>query len=167
MATLATASGFPYPATTETPDVQRDLKALADYLEAKSGPYTAYTPVLSQWTPGNGVGVGAYSLVGKVVHFWAKFTLGTTSAVVSTAPPILTLPVTANASQLVLSGLGSGTFLDTGTASYASPTRLASVTTVSFPVHGTNGQHGTPTATVPFTFAATDVLYVTGSYQAA
>lgn len=83
MATLTTASGFPYPATSETPDVQRDLKALVDYLEAKTAAPTAFAPVwvASTTNPviGNGTITGSWFAVGKIVFFRVRIVTGSTT----------------------------------------------------------------------------------------
>lgn len=42
----STASGLPYPTSTDTPDVPRDIKALADALEARL-PRASYAGALS------------------------------------------------------------------------------------------------------------------------
>ena len=91
MATLTTASGFPYPATTETSDVQRDLKALADYLEAKAATATAFTPTWTASTTnpaiGNGTIAGAWWRVGNLIFFRIKVTAGSTNTFTLTGLP--------------------------------------------------------------------------------
>lgn len=83
MATLATASGFPYPATSETPDVQRDLKALVDYLEAKTAAPTAFTPTWTASTTnpvlGNGTIAASWFRIGNLITFRIKITAGSTT----------------------------------------------------------------------------------------
>ena len=83
MATLATASGIPYPATSETPNVQRDLKALADYLEAMAATGTAFTPTWTASTTNPAIGNGTISArwfkIGNLIFFRIKVTAGSTT----------------------------------------------------------------------------------------
>lgn len=169
MSTLATASGFPYPATTETADVQRDLKALADYLEAQLA-WTAYTPVWTGSTTnpviGNGTLQGAYCKIGKLVNFRASITLGSTTTVGAGAYG-LSLPA-VNTGATVTEQLVTGMFLDSSTGFYYRGVgRLApSGATIgrAFFVDGAAGTVGW-SATVPVVPASGDIITFCGSYQ--
>jgi hypothetical protein len=74
--------------------------------------WTTYTPGVNVWTKGNGTTSGAYLQVGKTVHFWAKFVLGSTS--VLNAAGGIDLPV-APANALVG---GAAHYLDSPTTHY-------------------------------------------------
>lgn len=169
MSTLATASGFPYPATTETADVQRDLKALADYLEAQLA-WTAYTPV---WTGSstnpvinNGTLQGAYCKIGKLVNFRASITLGSTTTVGAGAYGLSLPPV--NTGATVTEQLVTGMFYDSSTGLYYRGVgRLApSGSTIgrAMFVDGAGSLAGW-SATVPVVPASGDIITFCGSYQ--
>lgn len=69
-----TASGFRYPVATDTPDVPRDIKALADDLEAFLGPIVPYATAAGQLSV-NGTGVVAGGNVQTALTFPAgRFT---------------------------------------------------------------------------------------------
>jgi len=57
--------------------------------------YTSFTPtmVASNWTQGNGTFATYYKQIGKMVHWYGRFTFGTTSAVGATGTFAITLPV--------------------------------------------------------------------------
>lgn len=169
MATLATASGFPYPATSETADPQRDLKALADYLEAQLA-WTAYTPVWTGSTTnpviGNGTLQGAYCKIGKLVHFRASITLGSTTTIGAGAYGLSLPPV--NTAATGTEQLVTGMMLDSSTGNYYRGIgRLApSASTIgrALFVDGAGTLAGW-SATVPVAPANGDTIIFCGSYQ--
>lgn len=131
------------------------------------GAWTSYTPTFANTTLGNGTVTGAYILIGKTVHFRARFVLGTTSAVAS--GPTVSLPVTSVA-LTVDTPLGIAIVLDGGIADYPGTLYWASTTTASPQVTNAAATYGVSngiTATVPITFGSTDNLYVQGTYEAA
>ena len=128
------------------------------------GAWTAYTPVMTGFTPGNGVGTGRYCQVNKTIWFAAAFTFGTTSAA-ATAAPILTLPVAALNSVLTSMNL-RGSFTHAGTFYQALP-HVATTTTVDLWIPGASGVYTTPTTTTPFTWATGDAILLGGTYEAA
>lgn len=166
MATLTTASGFPYPATSETPDVQRDLKALVDYLELKTASWTGYTPTLTGFTLGNGTVQGRYFRLNKLVAFEAGVIFGSTSAGAAAAPA-LTLPVSALAANY---GNFTAQFVDSsaGNIYQALPYQNA-VGTVSLYIPGASGLYVVPTNTTPFgaAWAVGDGILIRGVFEAA
>lgn len=169
MATLSTASGFPYPATTETADPQRDLKALADYLEAQLA-WTAYTPVWTGSTTnpviGNGTLQGAYCKIGKLVHFRCSITLGSTTTVGAGAYTV-TLPAVSTAAT-VTEQLCTGLFIDSSTGNYYRGVgRMSPLAATIGRAHFVDGA-GTLagwSATVPVVPATGDIITFCGSYQ--
>jgi hypothetical protein len=125
------------------------------------GAWTAYTPTLSVFTPGNGTATGAYLRVNKMVVFRASFTFGSTSAAAA-GQPTLTLPVT-------LTGTGPvyGRFVDTSASGYYDAGVSVGITTVGLLVTGTNGLLTNCSTTFPFVWATGDSLSVSGVYEAA
>ena len=128
--------------------------------------WTAYTPTLTNITLGNGTLTASYMQVGKTVHFKISLTLGSTSAM-GTAPTF-TLPVTAVAASGLIYGLCL--LADYGTADYVGFSLQDSTTTVKVYVTNVAGTYPTLTtitATVPYTWAVSDVMVISGTYEAA
>lgn len=125
--------------------------------------WTPYTPTLSGTgvTQGNSARSGAYLARGKAVDFWAKVTLGGTTVIGSSI--VVSLPTAAAGTDRVVTLYG--TFTDTGSNVYRAFPFLASTSTVQLSVIGTNGAATATSSTVPFTWAATDVIYVGGTYE--
>lgn len=127
--------------------------------------WKSYTPTLTNLTLGNGTVTAAYCQVGKLVVYRFIFTLGSTSAVGSA--PTVTLPVTAAAAQ---SYSWPMTILDNGSAFYSGSVRQASTTALNLEVYNAAGTYATQvdiTATIPHTWATTDVMSFTIYYEAA
>lgn len=128
-------------------------------LNSTTSTWSTYTPTLTAGTLGNGTIAGRYKQIGKVVHFTAKFVLGSTSAV-STGLAV-SLPVTSTASTPA--SLIQGFAYDvSGNQGYW----LAgehSTTTITPYINAA----GTLQATSPFTWATGDSITVTGAYEAA
>ena len=162
MATLSTVSGYPYPATSETPDVQRDLKALVDYLEARTVP-TTFTPT---WT-GTGAAVGNGSLtgwsvkVGKMATVYAKLTLGSTTTMGTVSQALSGFPYTNTATGKIgaqvrythagVDWMGQGIIAASGSAVFVA-------------VPGANGAWTAVTSAVPFAWASGDTVEVLVTY---
>ncbi len=124
----------------------------------------AFTPAWDNITEGSGTNVGAFSLTGKTVNFRASIVLAADTSVSGSV--VLTLPVTINAgynANTIIGtvgildanvGLIGGLILPTGyIGSYVASTANLTVSSLS--------------STVPMTWTTTDVLTVTGTYQAA
>lgn len=128
-------------------------------------PVQTWTPTWTNFTVGNGVLNYAYYVqIGKQIFFEMRFTLGSTSSMGT--DPYFTLPAAT------ISGVSSnftGVLLDAGTASY-SPTCEAYNSYCYFYAVNTSGAYANQasiTATVPFTWAVNDRIYVSGSYLVA
>lgn len=128
--------------------------------------WQAWTPTLANLTLGNGTSVGKYIQIGKTVHFRWIFTLGSTSAV-GTAPTI-TLPIsptglTAN------DHVAFGTLYDSSaTQPYWTRAVFVSGSIIKvFALNGATGPDGNISATGPFTWAVSDTMQLTGTYEAA
>lgn len=155
----ATANGFRYPAATDTPDVPRDVGYLAADVESKLGTlaagWTAYIPAIFDGTATTIA--GQYKQVGKTVHvaiYYAWLTLGSTDFAFS-------LPVAARAGfQQALSA-----FLYDSSANnyYAAAARIGNADSRVRPL----ASAGRVTNLVPFTWAASDQIWITGTYEAA
>jgi hypothetical protein len=57
--------------------------------------YTSFTPTLGGWTLGDGVFLSYFKVTGKMVHYYGKFTFGSTSAVGASGGFTVTLPETS------------------------------------------------------------------------
>lgn len=135
------------------------IKALIDAFGAR----TAYTPVLTGFTPGNGVAAGTYSQINKLVWFRASFTMGSTSAAAA-AIPTLTLPVTAKSVDVTEDLLGHFT----GPAgNYKAGAMLLTTGTVGVHIMGASGLLTACSTTTPFTWGNGHLVGVSGFYEAA
>lgn len=133
------------------------------------GAWTAYTPTLggTGWDIGNGTATGAYCQIGKIVHWRASITFGSTSTYGAAARPTVTVPITMRSGT---SGntINGGRFLDASlSAEYRLDWSVANSTTVSLVYLGTNGARTSITATAPFTWATSDEIHLAGTYEAA
>lgn len=167
MATLTTATGYPYPATTETPDVQRDLKALADYLEAQAGAGTSFTPTFTGTGAaiGNGTLTGKWWKTGKMVHAVMRMTVGSTTTMGTVSQALGNLPFASAAgwkvgAQVRFTSAASVDWMGQGIITPSS-------SAVFFAVPGTNGAWTQVTSAVPFTWAAGATLDIYVAYPAA
>jgi hypothetical protein len=132
--------------------------------------FIAYTPTLGAgFALGNGTIAGVYQQIGKLVHFRALFTLGTTSTV-GAANNTISLPVTSLTAPFN-SGLAvQGIYFDTSAAlAYTFPITLGSTTVVNVTIPASTSAlaaFGFITSTTPFTWATGDIIQVAGSYIA-
>jgi len=128
--------------------------------------YTAFTPTLSGWTQGNGTFIAYYRVFGKTVHYYGRFTFGSTSAVGGASTNFtVTLPATSTFGvESIQAGVGQFRKVSTGlniigqTANSSTTTMIVtwaenpgSTTYVARQVWNT-------TATLPFTFASGDFV---------
>lgn len=136
---------------------------LRDNLDAIAT-WTTYTPSWTNVTIGNGTNAGAYIQAGKTVAYWIKFNLGTTSAVSGT--PVVTLPVAGKSSGI---GSHSGLFEDTGVGYIPIVARMSgsSIECYAPLASGTYVSAASLSATIPFTWGNTDIIWLGGIYEAA
>ena len=144
-------------APTITKLVAAIVKTWTDALAALTSVETAYTPALTGVTLGNGTLVGKYTQVGKHVEFSISLTFGSTT--VLTAGVAFGLPVTAKDANWS----GVAYLHDSSTTTARQPGCLNPSTTV-VQVYGFNGQVD---ATHPITWATSDVIKISGTYEAA
>ena len=142
--------------------------------------WQAFTPSwtnLTVGTGGNAANVGAYIQIGKTVFYRLYMIFGTAGPSMGTLPRFVA-PVAPSAeyyrSSIGLSAtVGQATLLDAATTEYHGHVRVSSTApTTSFDVTAwgsasTYVNVGSVTATVPFTWAAGDGIYITGHYEAA
>lgn len=156
-----------------------DINDAVEALEAKVaigatvlGTYTAFVPTINV-TLGNGTLSAFYCRVNNFVHYYGKVVFGTTTTV-GGGGMSLTVPINIDAAQSgsVGGNLGNVSCRDTSagiTVPGASLT-VGSATTIyleQFNAASTYAQNQAITATIPFTWATTDVLSWNLYYKAA
>lgn len=128
------------------------------------GAWTSFTPSWTGLTLGTGAtNTGSYCQIGKTVHFRVSVTLGTSPSV-SGSPPVLTLPVSIVATGVAY--IGSAVYVDEGTQTYVGFIDAYG----ALRVQGVGGAYPTlasVTSSIPFTWVATDKIYIYGVYEAA
>lgn len=142
--------------------VRDNLKALGDAWTSWSPSWTAVTtnPAI-----GNGTISGAYMQAGKLVHFWAEITMGSTTTFGSGGWQ-LNLPVSEAAHRWGFQGLLRDTSASSDFTFIGSRTGASLLSLRCDPTTAGNAIRNV-TDTVPFTWASTDVLFLQGTYEAA
>lgn len=150
--------------TAKLADASVTNAKLATTTGEPGGAWETWTPTLTNLSGGT-ITYAKYKVIGKTVHFRFKYTLagaGVTGAVA------LTLPVTASSEYTNLtsysceSGLLDATGFLWGGMSYFETT-----TRISLGVHNALANYQPLSSTVPFTWAASDVITLSGTYEAA
>jgi hypothetical protein len=131
---------------------------------------------LTVGTGGNALNVGLFSMSGKLVHYRVQMIFGSSSPSMGTAPNFIA-PITPNPnlyrSAIGMSAIvGQVNLLDNGIIEHHGFCRINSTDQTKFDIialnaAGTYLSAGTVTATVPFTWAPSDGITVTGSYDVA
>lgn len=145
----------------------QDTDQLLTYTSAGSwtpilntGAWTAYTPSITNGTLGNGTLLGAYVQMGKTIAFRAQVTLGTTSTVASG----FRLGIPALAKSGVWQTAQGWAFHNAGSLFF---NVWCEIETAGDLVRVFNAANNTLlSATVPFTWAANDILVLEGVYEA-
>lgn len=132
------------------------------YSNLMGGAWADWTPTFANLTKGSATVTAKYIQIGKTVHFRLLVQLAADSSVGTT--PTFTLPVEAASDnyEFLLR------CVDTGTASFMGRGSYSSTTTSSlrvFTVSGTQIILSNVTATVPHTWANTDEIRVSGTYE--
>lgn len=149
----------------ELPDADK-FTELSNLGLALTGAWTTWTPTLTNLTKGNGTVVARYRQIGKTLDYFFRFTLGSTSAVGTS--PQFTFPATLSSSYGGSGDLmGQVLLTDTGTANRFGSVLYGSSTTGLIYSYSTTGILTTITATVPHTWANTDVISVSGTVELA
>lgn len=126
-----------------------------------SAAWAAYSPTLSNWTLGNGVLTGAFTQIGKTVHYRITYTIGTTDTISGTL--IISLPVTSIGRS---SRAPMGTALCVDTSAGTRAMRHAGYNSTGS-ILFLDDAGALVAAANPFTWASTDVLEISGTYEAA
>jgi hypothetical protein len=129
--------------------------------------WTSWTPTFTNLTVGSGTHASKYKQHGKTVFFRLVFTLAGDSSVGS--DPQFSLPVTA-VSHSAATVVARAMFQDTGTKQYFGDVYLNSTTTAKFLrniTDTTDLYSAVVNASNPHTWATTDIITATGSYEAA
>jgi hypothetical protein len=148
-----------------------------DNLKAIGDAWTSYTPT---WTStgsapaiGNGSLAGAYILAGKLCHFRASVTFGTTTTF-GTGAYSIGLPTAAITSPFYVATLMGWLDRNAGSGAnrYQIQARVTTAGTVAplfYVSVGTTGQLSNVTNTAPVALTATagDVIHISGTYEAA
>ena len=153
--------------STELGYLDGTTSAIQTQINAKptgnTGAWTSYTPIITNWTIGNGSVVGKYAQIGNLIVFRSIFTAGSTSTFVGNFR--MSIPITATSGSELLSisalafdssagGYYYANVLPIGTSAFELMWRSTSVT---YSVG----------AGIPFTPASSDVFYISGFYEAA
>lgn len=131
--------------------------------------WTSFTPTLggTGWAIGDGTAAGLYVKSGKTVHLRIKITFGASSTFGSGAALTLSLPVTGLGGQ---AGFGmQSIFQDTSAgALYRGAVAIGNTTTLTcYSTTNANGAMSGLLSTTPFTWATTDLILISGTYEAA
>lgn len=151
------------------------IRTLGNGIDTSTGKgliaWQAYTPTLggTGWVIGSGTRVGYYCQIGKTVHFTIRATFGS-GATFGAGRPTLTLPVTAAAQSGNVDFVTNVAYLDdSATVRYIGACDFTT-TTVDLFVQNAAGTYTTVTgvtSAIPMTWAVNDIIYVSGTYEAA
>lgn len=157
-----TANGLRYPASTDTPDVPRDLGNLAADVEAllDLGAATAWTPVLTGATTNPVLGTGGqaagwYVKLGRLAVAWGTLAFGTSGASFGSGNWRISLPENA-AARANASSFGLITAIDSSAATHYLVAAINGQPTYTEMV--AHGSANYVNAVQPFTWATSDVL---------
>jgi hypothetical protein len=136
---------------------------------ANEAAWTAWTPTFTgTWANGNATTTGKYQKIGKRVFFYGSITIGTTTTKSGTME--ITLPATALVSTF-FAPHSTVKLQQNGVGLFHGSMRITSTVKMELNSIAANGSYLGPEASVspgiPFTWAATDVVYVAGVYEAA
>jgi hypothetical protein len=176
MAGTTTNNGWDYPTSTDyVKDGATAIQTLADDIDTSVGTglltWTSYTPTLAGtgWAVGAGSVSGYYSKLGKNINFQIRVVFGA-GATFGAGRPTLTLPVTARSVSGNIDFVTDIAYLDDSATLRYQGTCDMTTTTVDLFVWNSAGTYVVAsglTSTVPMTWAANDVIYVSGTYEAA
>lgn len=127
-----------------------------------AGAWTTYVPTLSGWTLGNGSMVARYTQVGKTVHWEVQIVWGSTTTADTTLK--LGLPVAAPIGRLPV---GMASITDVSTSSRPFYFGVVCVNSGTDVIILLNVNNALVTQVDPMTWAAGDILSVSGTYEAA
>lgn len=126
----------------------------------------AYLPFTATWggiTLGSATRVGYYKQIGRTVHFYASISLSGSTV---TGTITLTLPVAKASTVNNAIPIGIVRYFDNAGTTYMGTINAGGSLFVSN-TSSTYATESVPNATVPFTWGNSDVIYVSGIYEAA
>ena len=132
-------------------------------LNTAGGAWSTWTPTIVSWTQGNGTVVAVYEQVGRTVNCFVSIVWGTTS---SGFIATVSLPKTAAR----IESIGAGYIGDSAVLGYPALVVVNTTTTVSIFAHNAAATYAAATAisaTIPFTFATSDFVRFSLTYEAA
>ena len=139
------------------------------YAERIVADWKDWTPTYTNLTVGDGTVIARYVQVGKIVHVYWHFTLGSTSAM-GTGPRI-SMPVTETTNIKVSNQtLGTVWILDSGTTNHLGQLRHRDTSTFEPLVTNAAATYVTAaalSATIPMTWTTSDTLSFQSTYEAA
>ena len=169
--------------TPDDTDLVKDgalaMRTLGSAIDTSTGtgllPWVAYTPVLggTGWSLGStgSAAVGYYCQIGKTVHFTARLTFGTAGATFSAVNrPSVTLPVSATAAAGAVDFVTDIAYYDSSaTLRYLGSCdfQAAAMSLFCWNSAGTYLVGAPVINTAPFTWAASDEIHISGTYEAA
>lgn len=133
--------------------------------------WIAWTPTWTNLTIGNATVNARYKQIGKTVHATISVVFGTTTTVAGDI--VFSLPVTraTYGGTGTITPIGPATMFDTSAGMVIEAVVTNDTTTTGrirlFTASGTYSQVGTASGTVPFTWAASDEIGATFTYEAA
>jgi hypothetical protein len=135
--------------------------------QAFDSAWTSFTPTFSGgWALGNSTHDAKFLKIGRMVHFYAAITLGSSATKGTTL--LAALPVAAS-SVNATTGV-TAYFNDVGSGIFPAHIVLSSTSVIEITTVVTNQTYAQITGvqeTVPFTWATGDAIYYSGTYEAA
>lgn len=157
MPTTSPISGWPIPQDSDP--VKDGAKATRDLVDGIEAAWTAYTPVNTNLTLGNGTVVARYKRIGKTVHFRVAYTGGTTSSAAGGLSIGLPFAAHASGEQDVTVKVFNGTSLLAGVGSIAASATKATLFVYAGAAGGAMPNYAT--------FGNGQSIVVQGTYEAA
>ena len=137
------------------------------YLSHTGSAWNSYTPSLSGVTLGNGTLVGDYWRAGRFTGFKVKLTFGTTTSVSGAMVVGLPVAYADGTDAETFSALMYDASTVTRIRGGVTATTTTTVTVNALLSSGTYVSDTATSSTVPFTWTTSDILIVSGIYEAA
>jgi len=137
--------------------------------------WTTWTPTFTNFTLGNGTVVARYVQIGKTTHFSISILLGSTSSILGSVSISLPFNVQANYSLGATKEgavIGNVMYLDTGNQIFYGVFQVRSndytkADPMAMVASGTYVSFANWQGTIPIALGSGDVVYITGTYEAA
>jgi hypothetical protein len=174
MATTTTNNGWDIPQSSDYVKLGADAIAeLGQDIDTSVGTgllaWATWAPTLSGgWANGNGVWTASYAKLGKTVNVRGKFVVGSTTT--KGTGLNISLPVTASANAVLATSLYIGYAVAGGSSTVQLSGFVASTTTITLNALNAAGTYvvrANVSATVPATWATSDEIYFSFTYEAA